>query len=72
LLLLGRLKGNPLTNNTVGQAPYNSTITLHEEFLPVAVDIIVAKGCDGMVFELVQELLSAGIIAVPKTGTLLY
>lgn len=40
--------------------------------LPVAVDIIAAKGCDGMIFELAEELLAAGIIEVPKTGSTLY
>jgi hypothetical protein len=56
----------------VGQAAYNSTITLKEEYLPVAVDIVAAKGCDGMVFALAEQLLSAGIIAIPKTGSTLY
>jgi hypothetical protein len=40
--------------------------------LPVAVDIIAAKGCDGMVFELAEKLLAAGIIGVPKTGSTLF
>jgi hypothetical protein len=36
--------------------------------LPVAVDIMAAKGCVGMIFELMQKLLAAGIIGAPKTG----
>lgn len=56
----------------MGQAPYNSTITLHEEFLPVAVDIVAAKGCDGMVFELAEQLQKAGITRVPKAGSTMY
>jgi len=56
----------------VGQAAYNSTITLHEEFLPVAVDILAAKGCDGMIFELAEQLQKAGITRVPKTGSTMY
>ncbi|KAG8526482.1 uncharacterized protein KY384_008682 [Bacidia gigantensis] len=52
----------------VGQAAYNSTITLHEEFLPVTIDIMAAKGCDGLIFNLVQDLVSAGIAKVPLTG----
>ena len=36
----------------VRQVPYNSTIALHEELLPVAGDIIAAPGCDAVIFEL--------------------
>jgi hypothetical protein len=32
--------------NKKRHAAYNSTITLKEEYLPVAIDIIAAKGCD--------------------------
>jgi hypothetical protein len=53
----------------VGQASYNSTITLQEEILPVSVDIIAAKGCDGMIFALAKELLDAGILKMPATGS---
>lgn len=33
----------------IGQASYQSTITGHMEMLPVTVDFLAAKGCDGMV-----------------------
>ncbi|KAG0650464.1 Scytalone deHydratase Arp1 [Hyphodiscus hymeniophilus] len=56
----------------IGQASYQSTITLQSEMLPVAVDIMVAKGCDGMVFDLAEKLLAAGILGVPKTGSLTF
>ncbi|KAF2812363.1 glutamyl-tRNA amidotransferase [Mytilinidion resinicola] len=52
----------------IGQAPYNSTVTQHVEYLPVTVDMMVAKGCDGMLFSLIEALLAAGIIQVAKTG----
>ena len=54
---------------TVGQASYRSTITLKTEFLPVTVDIVAAKGCDGMLFELAAALNKAGILKTPKTGS---
>ena len=41
---------------------------MHEEVLPVTVDIVAAKGCDGLIFNLVQDLVKAGIIEVPLTG----
>jgi len=58
--------------SSVGQASYNSTITLHEEVLPVAVDIIAAPGCDAVIFELATQLEKAGIVNIPKAGSNLY
>ena len=52
----------------IGSASYNSTITLHTEFLPVTVDILAAKGCDGLIFSLVQDLQKAGIVNASLTG----
>ncbi|KAL8867350.1 MAG: hypothetical protein Q9198_008549 [Flavoplaca austrocitrina] len=52
----------------LGSAAYNSTITNHTEVLPVSVDIIAARGCDGVIFTLVEELLEAGIMAIPLAG----
>ena len=52
----------------VGSASYNSTITLHEEFLPVTIDIMAAKGCDGLIFSFAQDLVDAGIAKIPLTG----
>ncbi|KAI4095792.1 MAG: hypothetical protein LQ339_007155 [Xanthoria mediterranea] len=52
----------------VGQASYRSTITNHTEVLPVTVDLLAAKGCDGMLFNLIQDLTAAGIPEIPQTG----
>jgi hypothetical protein len=56
----------------IGQASYNSSITLKTEYLPVAVDVMAARGCDGMIFELAERLQMAGIIKPVKTGSTLY
>ena len=53
---------------TVGEWTYNSSVTQHVESLPLAVDFVAAKGCDGMIFALVEDLLSAGIVKVYKAG----
>lgn len=57
-----------LTIVTVGQAEYTSIITNHTEYLPVTVDIMAAKGCDGMIFGLVEDLVNAGILKPSVTG----
>ncbi|KAI5207761.1 amidase signature enzyme [Aureobasidium subglaciale] len=52
----------------IGEAPYFSNITQKTEYLPVSVDILAAKGCDGMIFGLVQDLVKAGIVKGTKAG----
>ncbi|KAF2130417.1 amidase signature enzyme [Dothidotthia symphoricarpi CBS 119687] len=52
----------------IGEVAYNSTITGHVEYLPVTVDFMVAKGCDGMLFSLIQDLYEAGIVKESLTG----
>ncbi|KAH8174153.1 amidase domain-containing protein [Sarocladium implicatum] len=53
----------------LGEVDAASTITGQNEPLPVTVDILVAKGCDGVIPRLAQDLVEAGIIpALPKTG----
>lgn len=58
--------------NLVGQALYNSTITEQQEYLPVAVDFLAPHGCDLMVFNLINELVEAGIVKQPGAGSTLY
>lgn len=52
----------------VGSASYFSNITQHEEVLPVTVDIMAARGCDGLIFGLVQDLVDAGILEPSVAG----
>ncbi|PNS19044.1 aspartyl/glutamyl-tRNA(Asn/Gln) amidotransferase, A subunit [Sphaceloma murrayae] len=52
----------------VGEAEYSSTITGVREVLPVTVDILAARGCDGMLFGLVGELVKAGILKATVAG----
>lgn len=56
----------------IGQAAYNSTITLQTEYLPVSVDLVAGKGCDGMLFALAEELTTAGILKIPGVGSTMY
>ncbi|KAH9827402.1 Amidase [Teratosphaeria destructans] len=52
----------------IGSVSYKSDITMHDEVLPVTVEIMAAKGCDGMLFGLVQDLVKAGILKKSLTG----
>ncbi|PYH47320.1 glutamyl-tRNA(Gln) amidotransferase, subunit A [Aspergillus saccharolyticus JOP 1030-1] len=52
----------------VGEVEVYSSITNHLEKFPVTVDVLAAKGCDGLIVRLAQDLLEAGIIARPLTG----
>lgn len=52
----------------LGEAPYNSTITGHVEYLPVTANLMAAKGCDGMLFSLIEDLYEAGILKESLPG----
>ncbi|KAL4805774.1 amidase signature domain-containing protein [Aspergillus unguis] len=69
---ISNMAGVPDMVVPIGQARYNSTITMREEYLPVAVDFIVPHGCDLMVFNLVNELVEKGIVREPVTGSTMY
>lgn len=55
----------------IGQVAYNSSISMQTEYLPVAIDVVARKGCDGMIFELAKRLLKEGILVVPKAGSVM-
>jgi hypothetical protein len=52
----------------VGEAPYNSSVTGGVEALPVTVDFMAAKGCDGMLFSFINELAGVGIVKKALAG----
>jgi hypothetical protein len=52
----------------IGEAPFFSNVTNHVEYLPVTIDILAAKGCDGLIVKLAQDLVKAGILPIPETG----
>ncbi|KAJ7828767.1 amidase signature domain-containing protein [Mycena olivaceomarginata] len=67
----GRISGMAECPDSVyplGQVSANSSITGHEEWFPVAVDILAAKGCDGLLARLAKDLAAAGILPVPEVG----
>jgi hypothetical protein len=69
----GNSRISPLAENPdyvvpIGEVPYNSSITGHVEYLPVTVDFMVAKGCDGMLFGLIGEMYERGVLKQVKVG----
>jgi hypothetical protein len=52
----------------LGETSFYSNASNHEEYLPVAVEVIAAKGCDGMLTSLAIDLVEAGIVPLPKAG----
>ncbi|KAK1830181.1 amidase signature domain-containing protein [Podospora conica] len=52
----------------VGEVTAKSAITDHDEVFPVAVSIMAAKGCDGLLTRLAIDLAEKGIMLLPKTG----
>ncbi|KAF4550487.1 Amidase-like protein 8 [Elsinoe fawcettii] len=60
--------GGPDVVVPVGEAEYSSNITGTREVLPVTVDILAARGCDGMIFGLVEDLVKAGILRATVAG----
>lgn len=62
------LVGNPDYALPLGQVPYNSSITLHEEVLPVSIRMMAATGCDLMLMDLINDLQGAGILPNVTVG----
>ena len=52
----------------IGQVPYFSPVTLHEELVPVTVSMVVKRGCDFVLFDLIERLADAGVVRAVKTG----
>jgi hypothetical protein len=57
-----------LTIFAVGETSFFSNATHHEEVMPVAVNVLAAKGCDGMLTRLALDLVEAGVVPIPLAG----
>jgi len=53
----------------VGEVELESPVTGKMEKFPVSINVMAAKGCDGMLVRLAQDLVKAGVITVPRVGT---
>lgn len=53
----------------LADVPYFSKLTQSTKYLPVSVSIQAAHGCDFVLYDLISELVDAGIIRNPTAGT---
>lgn len=66
---LSPFSGAPDSIFTLGEVSEFSDITQHDEWYPISVDVMVAKGCDGLLVRLAQDLVEEGILPLPKVGS---
>lgn len=52
----------------IGQVPYHSKVTFHEEMVPVTINMVVRRGCDFILYDMVDKLADAGMLLGVKTG----
>ncbi|KAM0716039.1 hypothetical protein Q7P37_008553 [Cladosporium fusiforme] len=52
----------------IGQVPYQSRITFHEEMVPVTINMVVKRGCDFVLYDMIEKLAEAGVLQTVRTG----
>lgn len=52
----------------IGQVPYQSQVTYHEEMVPVTINMVVKRGCDFVLYNMIEKLADAGVLKTVKTG----
>jgi hypothetical protein len=52
----------------IGQVEYWSPVTKRREWMPVTVSLVIKRGCDFVVYEMVERMAEAGILKTVKTG----
>ncbi|KIX03562.1 uncharacterized protein Z518_07115 [Rhinocladiella mackenziei CBS 650.93] len=52
----------------IGQVPYFSNVTFHEEMVPVTINMVVKRGCDFVLLNMIEKLADAGVLKTVKTG----
>ena len=67
-----QFSGVPQLVVPIGQVAYESTITNHTEYLPIAITMFAANGCDYVLWDLAAALEKAGVTQPVATGTLAY
>lgn len=52
----------------IGQVPYFSNVTFHEEMVPVTINMVVKRGCDFVLYNMIEKMADAGILSAVRTG----
>ncbi|KAF9894121.1 hypothetical protein FE257_009094 [Aspergillus nanangensis] len=52
----------------LGQVSHQSPVTMHTEQIPVSINLMARRGCDFMLFNMVEKLAEVGILRAVKTG----
>jgi hypothetical protein len=52
----------------IGQVPYQSVITFHEEMVPVTINMVVKRGCDFVLYNMIEKLADEGVLKTVRTG----
>ena len=52
----------------IGQVAYFSNVTFHEEMVPVTINMVVKRGCDFVLLNMIEKMADAGILKTVKTG----
>ncbi|KAK5111714.1 hypothetical protein LTR85_011759 [Meristemomyces frigidus] len=52
----------------IGQVEYYSEVTFHTEMVPVTINMVVKRGCDFVLFNMIEKLADAGVLRSVKTG----
>lgn len=52
----------------LGQVPYWSEVTYHYEMVPVTINMVVKRGCDFVLYNMIEKLADAGVLKTIKTG----
>ncbi|TID19091.1 amidase family protein [Venturia nashicola] len=53
----------------IGQVPYFSNVTFRTEMVPVTVNMVVRRGCDFMLYNMIEKLAERGVLKTVKTGS---
>ena len=68
LEMMSTLGGGPDFVLPIGEVEYFSEITGHVEAMPVTVNVMAARGCDGLVYAVVRELVETGVLGESAAG----
>lgn len=52
----------------IGQVSYQSNVTFHEEMVPVTINMVVKRGCDFVLYNMIEKLADEGVLKTVKTG----